>query len=508
MKKTALLLLAVACTFSCKSKDNVTPDSPDTAFSVNPEKIEVPANGGERSFTVTASQKPYIVGSYDWCKSSQSAFAGNRITVTLNISENRSEQAREARFSIVCGSDKKYVTVTQEAANPLNFLEHPSLPDNKAVAMTRKLGFGWNLGNQMDAFANGVSSETVWGNRPCTQETFDNLKAKGFSTVRIPVTWMGHMGDAPGYIIEEAWMNRVAEIAGYAKQAGLNAIINFHHDDSHENGWLCVDKAATDNSYRTEMLAKYASMWKQIAEKFADEGDWLIFEAYNELQDGKWGYGGNLTDGGAQYGVVNELAQTFVSTVRAAGGNNPERYLAVLGYCAGIQFTSDYLILPADTAQDRLLISVHFYDPSGYALGQNSAYTEWGHSGKDGRKDPYHSEKNVVDAFKLLKEKFLDNNIPVYIGECGAVNRSGEREKAFQQYWFEFVFKAAREYGLCPVVWDNGAISSGNESFGFLNHADGTCINGSEPVIEMMNKAYNTEDQNYTLRKVYDNAPE
>lgn len=507
----AALLLTIPC-HSCQSKDDGVKEGKDIALQVSPETIEVGAEGGEASFTVTASQKPYIVGSFDWCSTTQSAFADNKLTVKVTVSENKTTEVRTAKISVVCSDEKKYVEVSQAAAavepDPSgDFLDAPSLPSNNAVAMARKLGFGWNLGNQMDAFVNGVSSETCWGNPKCTQETMDGIKAKGFSTVRIPVTWMGHIGDAPDYVVEAGWLDRVAEIAGYAKSAGLNAIVNIHHDDSPESGWLCVHKAAKDDAYKAEMMAKYKAVWKQIATKFADEGEWLIFEGYNELQDGGWGGGGNTTDGGKQYGVINELAQAFVTTVRAAGGKNADRYLGVLGYSANPGLTVQNLVLPQDTATDRLMVSVHFYDPSGYALGQNSSYTEWGHTGASGKKDPNHSEQNVVATFKMLKEKYLDNNIPVYVGECGAVNRSDARAKAFQQYWFEFVYKAAKDYGLCPVVWDNGAISTGNESFGFIGHADGGYINDSKPIIDIMYKVFNTETQSYTLKSVYDNAP-
>jgi hypothetical protein len=30
-------------------------------------------------------------------------------------------------------------------------------------------------------------------------------------------------------------------------------------------------------------------VWTQIAERFKDKGDWLVFESLNELQDGGWG---------------------------------------------------------------------------------------------------------------------------------------------------------------------------------------------------------------------------
>ena len=496
----------MSLTLSCQSKENPTPEK--VVLTISPEVIEAEAAGGVFKVNAVCGEKPYIVGQSDWCEVTPSSVMNNACELTVNVSANDTYEPRSVQFSVVCADMKKYLKVNQAAAQEdLSFLDTPALPDNNAISLSRKLGYGWNLGNQMDAMVGGVSGETYWGNEKCTQATFDNLKSKGFSTVRIPVTWMGHIGDAPEYAVETAWLDRVAEIAGYAKKAGLNAIVNVHHDDSPESGWLCVHKAASDADYKKDMMARYKALWEQVARKFAEEGEWLIFEGYNELQDGGWGFGGNLTDGGKQYAVINEIAQTFVTTVRAAGGKNADRYLSILGYSANPSLTASNLVLPTDSAADRLIVSVHFYDPSGYALGQNSAYTEWGHTGADGKKDPNHSEKNVIDTFRMLKDKYLDKNIPVYIGECGAVNRDDERAKSFQRYWFEFVFKAAREYGLCPIVWDNGARSTGNESFGYIDHADGSFINDSGPVIDIMYKAFNTTDPSYTIKSVYDNAP-
>lgn len=506
MRRILLLLATMSLTLSCQSKENPTPEK--VVLTISPEVIEAEAAGGVFKVNAVCGEKPYIVGQSDWCEVTPSSVMNNACELTVNVSANDTYEPRSVQFSVVCADMKKYLKVNQAAAQEdLSFLDTPALPDNNAISLSRKLGYGWNLGNQMDAMVGGVSGETYWGNEKCTQATFDNLKSKGFSTVRIPVTWMGHIGDAPEYAVETAWLDRVAEIAGYAKKAGLNAIVNVHHDDSPESGWLCVHKAASDADYKKDMMARYKALWEQVARKFAEEGEWLIFEGYNELQDGGWGFGGNLTDGGKQYAVINEIAQTFVTTVRATGGNNADRYLSILGYSANPSLTASNLVLPTDSAADRLIVSVHFYDPSGYALGQNSAYTEWGHTGTDGKKDPNHSEKNVIDTFRMLKDKYLDKNIPVYIGECGAVNREDERAKSFQRYWFEFVFKAAREYGLCPIVWDNGARSTGNESFGYIDHADGSFINDSGPVIDIMYKAFNTTDPSYTIKSVYDNAP-
>ena len=112
---------------------------------------------------------------------------------------------------------------------PEDFLAEIVPGTNNAWTIAKKLGLGWNLGNQLEAQNNGVASETAWGNAKATQATFDGLKAKGITAVRIPVTWLGHIGAAPEYKIDEAWMNRVAEVVGYAEKAGLMAIVNIHH---------------------------------------------------------------------------------------------------------------------------------------------------------------------------------------------------------------------------------------------------------------------------------------
>ena len=183
------MFASLALTISCQSKEAPEPGKVD--LTISPEIIEAGAAGGEWKVKATCSEKPYIVGQSDWCSVTASPVRDNSCELTVNVAANDSYEARSFQYSVVCGDLKKYLKVNQEAAREdLSFLDTPSLPDNDAISLSRKLGYGWNLGNQMDAVINGVSGETFWGNEKCTQATFDNLKAKGFSTVRIPVTWM------------------------------------------------------------------------------------------------------------------------------------------------------------------------------------------------------------------------------------------------------------------------------------------------------------------------------
>ena len=369
--------------------------------------------------------------------------------------------------------------------------------DKDAWQVARWLGMGWNLGNQLDAIAEGVSNETVWGNRPVTQVTFDKLAAAGFTSVRIPVTWMGHIGSAPEYKLEESWLKRVEEVVGYAEKAGLNAIVNIHHDD---NYWLSMKKAIQGEEQNEAIKAQLKAVWTQIAARFKDKGHFLLFEAMNEIHDGRWGWGDNRKDGGRQYAILNEWNQIFVNTVRATGGKNTDRYLCVPGYATNIELTLQSFVLPKDVVPGRLLVSVHCYDPMDYAM--SNKYTEWGHTADAPKKVTGDNENQIASQFKALKEHFVEKGVPVYIGEMGCIHRATEREEAFRKYYLEYFYKAARTYGLAPFYWDDGG-----KGLCLLNHATGDWQPGALEAIGAMKKGLFTEDSSYTLQTVYEQAP-
>ena len=169
-------------------------------------------------------------------------------------------------------------------------------------------------------------------------------------------------------------MDRVAEVVGYAENAGLNAIVNIHHDGADSSYWLNIKEAAKNESKNTAIKVELKAVWMQIAERFKDKGNFLAFESMNEIHDGGWGWGENRTDGGKQYAVLNEWNQVFVDAVRAVGGENADRFLGVPGYCTNPELTISSFILPTDKVRNRLMVAVHFYDPYEYTL--NATYSE------------------------------------------------------------------------------------------------------------------------------------
>lgn len=374
---------------------------------------------------------------------------------------------------------------------------------NNPAEIATSIGLGWNLGNQLDAFANGVANETCWGNPKATPALFEKLKEAGFSTVRIPVTWLGKVGKAPSYTIDPAWLDRVAEIVGYAKAAGLNAIVNIHHDGADSNNWLNIKQASVDPAFNDGVVAQLSAMWSQIAEKFKDEGQYLMFETVNEIHDGGWGWGANRNDGGKQYRTLNQWNQAAVDAIRKAGGENSQRWIGVPAYCtnADLSFDSNFK-LPAD-ASGRIILSLHNYDPYDYTL--EAKYSEWGHTGKDVAN--YGDEKAITNGLAKIKKNWIDKGIPVYFGEMGCVRRSDAKKEAFRLYYLEYFAKACHDNQIPIVYWDNGSFSAGRECSGLFNRTTGAYVNDAADVVKALREGATNEDPAYTLQSVYNKAP-
>jgi len=345
---------------------------------------------------------------------------------------------------------------------------------------------GWNLGNSLDSYSSdGFGGETNWSNPQVNQEIMNGVKAAGFDIVRIPVTWMGYIGLAPDHKVSPSRLRRVAEVAEMAHNAGLKAIINLHHDGStqsggRDTGWLSIGRASRNTEQNNLITAQYVRLWQQIAAYFQNYGDWLIFEGFNELHDGNW----QTCNDPGQFIVLNNWNQLFVDAVRLSGGNNESRYLMVNAYCAdNRQALSPGFILPNDPAEGRLILGFHYYAP--YELSIQGRRSAWGTD----------ADRQRVDSdFAPFKGAFIDKNIPVIIGECGAVlqlypddsTREAQARQSRVEY-ISYVFSTAKKYGLVPVYWDNGSIRGGGEKFGLLDRRTGQPNSpDSETLIKLM----------------------
>lgn len=501
MKKLLYVLSALFMIASCG------PDAPNGSeavkLSVDVQSLEYSADGGEKTFTVTSSGLLRVVPGDNWMTVAKGVKSqDNRTAVTVTVEKNPSSRVRQSSVDVIAGDERMSVNVRQEAGAGSSSGD-VDYEGDLASYVSEWLGMGWNLGNHFDAYNNGVAGETFWGNPKVTQTAFDKIRAAGFNTVRIPVTWVGHIGEAPDYKIDEAWLDRVAEVVGYAEAAGLNAIVNMHHDGADSKFWLDIKTAAKNPDVQKQILEQVGAMWGQIADKFKDKGDFLIFEAFNEIHDGGWGWGANRNDGGKQYKCLNEWNQAFVNAVRASGGENTDRILGIPAYCTNVDIAIDSFVFPEDTAKDRLMISVHCYDPYDYTLAAKKS--EWGHTADASRKVNGDNEADLRKVFEKIYDNYISKGIPVYMGEFGCVNRATAREQAFQQYYLKYYAKLSKTYGVPSIIWDNGAKGAGEERHAFINHGTGAyCSTEAKAAIEALINSYTND---LTLDDVYRNAP-
>lgn len=363
------------------------------------------------------------------------------------------------------------------------------------TAITAAMGMGWNLGNQLEASSNKVPSETAWGNPIITEDLIKAVKAQGFNTIRIPVSYLSKIGDAPDYTIDSAWLDRVQEVVDYVVGNDMYAVMNIHGDGYYtvDGGWLlCVD----DN--QDEIKAKYEAVWKQIADRFKDYDERLIFESMNEEFDNT--YGRPNKDG---YANINEYNQIFVDTVRGTGSNNTKRWLLLPGWNTNVEYTAgNYgFVIPEDKLCEsdgkRIMISVHYYDPYNFTLDENSssAKTQWGKYATENF-DNWGQEDYVDSQMQKLHDTFVAEGYPVIIGEMGVQDKThlSESFNEYRRYWLEYVVKSAKANGCIPVYWDNGW--NGKNGFGLFDRT--SCTVTQQSLIDAMIRAINS-DSDYEI---------
>ena len=240
------------------------------------------------------------------------------------------------------------------------------------------MGPGWNLGNQLESVTDNVPEETNWGNPVITEKLIQSVKAAGFKSIRIPVSYFAKIDDDKDYTIDSKWLDRVQEVVDYCIKNDLYAVINIHGDgyNTIDGSWLLCN-----GKNQTEIKKKYKKVWKQIAERFKNYDEHLLFESMNEEFDGSYSEPNK-----EYYQNINDYNQIFVDTVRKTGDNNTKRWLIIPGWNTNIDYTAgDYgFKLPTDQYRDksidkeeqRIMISVHYYSPWDFCGGENGVITQ------------------------------------------------------------------------------------------------------------------------------------
>lgn len=320
-----------------------------------------------------------------------------------------------------------------------------------SLEVIRAMGNGINLGNTLEAYnhqayingSSATSGEIVWGQPWTTQEMIQGMKAAGFDTIRIPIAWTNGMNYESGdYTIDSALMDRVDEVVTWALDADMYVIINDHWD----GGWWGMFGSAEQET-RDKAMEMYKAMWTQIGEHFADRSYKLIFESANEELGDKLndkeitGSSGVLSENEC-YETANEINSEFVKLIRSLGGRNADRFLLIAGYNTDITKTcDDRFQMPEDTADSKLLLSVHYYTPWDYCGTDGD--NQWG-SPQD------YDEQNGL--FEKLS-KFSKQGYGVVIGEYAVMLKNGGIKQDTDKF-YDNLLDNCDLYDYCPVLWD------------------------------------------------------
>jgi len=342
--------------------------------------------------------------------------------------------------------------------------------------LINKMGFGWNLGNTLDAFnlnnftAYDTNSETRWGMPITTEEMIKTVKNRGFNSIRIPVSWHNHLIDE-NYTIDPNWMSHTKEIVDWALKYDLVVILNSHHDNfklqndpiSYRSGYY------TANKDREESERFLYNIWSQISTAYNNGYDQnLIFECMNEPRPEKstceWTYKKGDSVCEEAVSCINEYNKICLKAIRESGGNNEKRFVLVTGLAAQYHniINSDF-VFPSDIKynpnNNKIMLSVHMYFPYDFAFNPDMKNSVFNDRIRD---DFYAILRNIYDKYVL-------RGYNVIVGEMGCVNKNNTEERV---KWANFYIQTTRKFQIACLIWDNGSFDnkkSASEIFGLFH---------------------------------------
>ena len=336
-----------------------------------------------------------------------------------------------------------------------------NIPDTKAINFVQNIIAGWDLGNTFDAMDEGKGKagrdyETYWSGAKTTPELIHAIREAGFNLIRMPVSWHNHLTD-DDHTIDPAWLARVEEVVGWILQEDMYVILNIHHDNSED--YLYPDSAHYEQS------EKYVrAIWEQVAERFKDYNEHVIFESMNEPRlvgtEYEWNPDPTIPEVKDAMQCINRLNRVFIDTVRASGGRNEDRFLLIPGYSGSPGGAcADEFELPMD---DKLMIEVHAYIPYDFALNNNSSDSSFDLA-RDNEK-----RQEIIELMNMLYEKYIQHGVPVLIDEFGALKKSDKDLQARVNFAAFYVAMASAR-GIPCVWWDNAGFTGNGEKFGLID---------------------------------------
>jgi endoglycosylceramidase len=212
-----------------------------------------------------------------------------------------------------------------------------------------------------------------------TPATFADMAAKGFDLARLLVIWEG-VEPARGQY-DEAYLDRVAEVAGWAGDAGVRVVVDMHQDlwsrkfggdgapewatlddglpyDPSGPWWMGYTQAPVKRAFasfwtdRDGIRAAYVAMWAHVAARLKDHPAVLGFDLMNEPAQGEFTSVAEFASEG-----LDPLYDAAIAAIRA---EDPHRLI----FLEPEMVANPGLESPIDPAvRDGLVYFPHYYPP-------------------------------------------------------------------------------------------------------------------------------------------------
>lgn len=454
-------LITVISLFSCK-KSNPTP-----LLAVSTLTVTFTGDGGGEDITVSANADWNITNpAYSWLQlNTTTGKSGSTVIHLTTLSANSTGASRSAVLYIECSNGQARRLMVSQSPNLYpDYNTSPIAPDmtgmtSNAVQLAAKMstGMGINFGNTMESYPD----EGVWVSSKITSSYVHFVKSLGFNAVRIPCSWVwAHLSDRKKATIDPAWLARVKQVVGWCVANDMYVILNAHGD----NGWL---ERNVNTLKKDSVAAMEKAIWQQIATTMRDFDEHVMFAGTNEPS----------VDNAEQMAILNGYHETFINAVRSTGGRNAYRVLVVQGASTDCIKTSQLMTtMPHDPVPNKLMLEVHFYGPWHFNMvhdGDNGPNTKASYYWGAGDLSTIEPDRNAPDgeedelAAELGKmKKFVDNGIPVVLGEYATFRRTPEYNAGTPldtaahnrsvDHWSTFVTKTMKANGYLPFWWEIG----------------------------------------------------
>ncbi|MDQ0640989.1 endoglucanase [Pedobacter sp. W3I1] len=453
------LIVIALFSSSCKKSEVAA------ALEVSSLDIKAQADGERTEVTITSNDAwtAAINDAVPWIEIGRTAGGAGATQLQLKFSGNGTGASRYGVVTIKSGNGQaRRIKITQIGNLYPTYNLSPKAPDatgmsSTAVQLAAKMHLGINFGNTMESPVEGE-----WQNSKLTESYVKFVKQMGFNTVRIPCNWnWSHLSDPDKVEIDRAWLNRVKEVVGWCVANDMYVMLNTHGD----NGWL---ENNVNAAKQEEINARLKALWEQIATTMRDFDEHLIFAGTNEP----------AVENAEQMAILNSYHETFIKAVRSTGGRNSYRVLVVQGPSTDPTKTFTLMnTMPKDEIPNKLMVEVHDYTPSTFTIltdgdvswGKMAYY--WGkgnHSTIEPERNATYGEEDVIDTeFKNIKQKFVDNGVPVMLGEYAAwrrnaINNPNYLPKDLAMHnksvndWTYYLTKQAKANGILPFYWEIG----------------------------------------------------